>query len=422
MYRYVKALVRDGRSANRWREEALVNTPIATIFNLYREVLLVVTHDALSQQVTVNLKDVAAQFSGVDSALTVSQWLAGLDGESLPTVDGVPSVKSYTAKYRDAFEAGYKANLIYAEGSPLTDVPDSEKDDILLSKDGLDYSSFYVNCLVTVNGMVHRTDYDERGIHVKRGGESFRLANENHLGIISFKDIGKLTTVSITDEMIYNPHPNGKLHSAAYIKLPEDIGNRMVALVIGGYLHLVDSYYHCINDRVVKIDTAKLPLLPRFYESGKLINLDAMREHHDRNVSNPDHVALEDLFSDDSIRAYLTLSQSFVVLIETDNLYVEKHKLGYSHLPGRYHTHLAPQWPARTELGRLPEYIAIDEQDLWSIAIQDNFSTRYLFETTDYENMHSVDSARISNGPVFYAQGHFLEIGTDKLVYTQVAA
>jgi ribosomal protein S11 len=421
VYRCVKSLVRVNNSDNRWSERSLNDEPVATLFNVYREVLLVLTHTSHSDLVTLNLKDVVTMLSGIDDTITVSQWLTSLGNQSLPTTPGGPVIESKTVKYRDAFKAGYKGELVFSEGNPFNDVPDSDKDDILLTKKGVDYATFHKNCLVTVNGMVHRTDYDHNGIYVKDGGISFRKANENHIGILNFKEVGSLDFISITEDMLYNPHQNGEFKNAVYLKLPKSIGNKIVMVVLGGYLHLIDSYYHCINEHAIKLDFANLPLLPRFYESRKLIDLSAMEKHHEKSSNNDTHVVLSDLLKNESISAYLTLSQSFVVLVDCDNLYLEKHKLGYSHLPGRYFSSQEPVWPARTELGRLPEYVAIPESSIWTIAVQDNFSTRYMYESFGYESGVTVDGARVSRDPVFYAQGHLLEIGTDKLVYSTAA-
>ncbi len=417
MYSYSKALVRETAPGSRWIEKPLADQPVVTLFNIYRDVILVVTHPTATGPLTVNLKEVADRFSGVSSEMTVQQWLASLDGESLPTTAGEPAIKSTTAKYNDAYNAGYKINLCYAEGNPFSDIPDSEKDDLIMIRPETDYQLFYESCLVTMNGLVHRTDYDINGVRVKDGGISFRKAKQNHVGIISFRELGKLGFYSITEEMLYNPHLNGKLSDAAYIKLPESVENKIVFLVLGGYLHMVDSCYHRINDQVIKVDTARLPLLNRFYESKGLIDLSKMTDHHEKNPNNPDHVSLEDFFSEESIKGYLTMSQSFIVTLEVDNLYLKRHKLGYSHLPGRYYTGLDPHWPLALQLGRLPEYVAVDESSFWNIAIQDNMSVRYIFETHEWQGEHSVDNSKISNNPVYYSQGHFLEIGTDKLVY-----
>lgn len=415
MYTYEKALVRDLKSSKRWIEAELANVPVVGIFDKYREVVLVLSNSTLNHFVTLNLKDVNRLFSQVGAAVTVSQWLTALGNAALPTVAGYATIKNVTVKYKDAFAAGYNANLAFGHGNPFSEVSDGEKDDILLTKPKVPYKVLYDNCLISVNGMIHRTDYDFNGLYIKDAGKSFRIANQHHIGILNFKDIGTLKCISITEEMLYTPHKVGKFKDAVYIHLPEDIGNRIVMLVIGGYLHLMDSNFHCINDRVIKIDMANYPLLPRFYESKKLIDLSKMIAMHDSSTNNPSHVSLNDMFKDESISAYLSMSQSFVVLLDTDNLYMEKHKLGYAHLPGRYFTGAKPVWPARTELGRLPEYIAINETGVWTLAVQDNFSTRYMNETTNYETNHSVDSSRVSQNPVFYAKGYLLEIGTDKL-------
>lgn len=413
MYICTKAIVRKKNSKGRWVEEDLSEASVATLFDTYSEVYLILTHPTLDHEVSLNLADVAAQVAGLLETVSVADWLESLGDRSLPTRDEIPTVTTRQVKYNDAFVAGYTLRLVDPNGSINNDLPVADRYNILLTRPDTNYELFYKNCLVTVNGMVHRTDYDASGVYVIEGGKSARIANENHVGLISFRDIGELDFISITEDMIYNPHPNGQLRHQAHIALPKDIGTKMIALVLGGYLHLLDSYFIPTGERSIKIDMANLPLIQRFYASKGLIDLSPMTDLYEKDPTNPDHVALDDFFSDASIKAFLTLSQSFVVLIDTDNLYVEKHKLEYTGLPGRYYSHFRPDWPIRTELGRLPEYVAIPESDIWVIAVQDNFSTRYRFESTYWHQDVGIDSSRESHAPVFYAQGQLLEIGSD---------
>lgn len=418
MYRYENALVIEHLASKRWKEADLSNTPVGGIFDKYREVLLVLSNSTLGYYITLDLKKVSSTLNQLPGTTTINQWLVLNGLGNLPTVVGLPKIDKVEVTYTDATQGGFKANLAFSNGDPFSDVYDNEKKDVLLTKADVNYTNLQAYALVTMNGLIHRTDKDHNGLYVKDGGDSFRKANMQHLGILNFRKLGKLKCITITPEMIYNPHRLGRLRDAAYIELPEAIGNRIVMMVIGGYLHMAESNYHCVSDTVIKIDMANFPLVPRFYESKKLINLDSMTSLHDANTNNPEHVSLNDLFKDESIRAYLSLSQSFVVLLESDNLYVEKHKLAYPHLPGRYFTGSKPVRPARTELGRLPEYVSIREDDSWTIAIQDNFSTRYINETTGFEADHSLSSDSISSKSVFYAKGYLLEIGSDKIVYT----
>jgi hypothetical protein len=419
VYRYEEALVIEHSYSKRWTKIDLSNEIVSSLMDTYREVILVLSNTGLDHYLTLKLEDAVEFFNYRDRNETVSQWLVRLGDTALPTTRGTASVVGARVKYKDAFVAGYNCNLAFSKGNPFNDVADDEKDDIILTKEGLDYKLFYEHALVTVNGLIHRTDHDYQGVYLKDGGKSFRVANQNHIGILSFKDVGKIKLISIIPEMLYNPHRVGEFKDSVYIELPEAIGNRIVMMVIGGYLHLIDSNYQQISETVIKVDTANLPLIPRFYESKKLIDLSAMTAHHEANLRNENHISIKDLLKDASIAAYLTLSQSFIVLLEANNLYMQKHKLGYTHLPGRYFTGLTPEWPIRTELGRLPEYIAIRDDALWTLAIQDNFSTRYVSETTEFHLDNSVDNSRISSMPVFYAKGYMLEIGTDKVVLTE---
>lgn len=422
VYQLTKAIVRRKNSKGRWVEEDLSATPVATLFNTYTDVYLILSHPSLDHLVSLNLVDVINEVAGLLDTVTVTQWLSTLGDTALPTQDGIPTVTTKQVKYNDVFGAGYKADLVFAEGSFDTEIPDSERDDVMLTRPNTDYELFYKNCLVTMNGLIHRTDFDKNGVYVKGAGKSFRVSNQNHLGLLSFREIGELDFVTITPDMVYNPHPNGKLSEAAYLKMPKSMDGKIVMLVLGGYLHVLDSYFYANGDYSIRIDTANLPWLQRFYAMKKLIDVSPMTDLYDKNPNNPDHLSVEQFFSDDSIKAFLSLSQSFVVLLDADNLYVEKHKLEYTKLPGRYYARSRPDWPLQTELGRLPEYIAIPESDIWVLAVQDNFSTRYRFESYGWQADKSVDSSRDSVWPVFFAQGHLLEIGSDITGFTPTTA
>lgn len=421
MYQCEKALVKHNNSMEGWEEVDVRDTPIISLFDQYSRIYLVLKNTTTQKYSTIYLNDLSVEMGLVTATTTVTQWLTAQGNRNLGGNSGVPKVTSKTVKYNDAWQAGYKLNLNHAflpNDSPVTD---ADKADIHLAKSGVDYKQLYDNCLFTVNGLVHLCDRDDFGVYIKDGGRSFFVANDNHVGILSFREVGTLKFIPITEEMIYTPHVGGKLGHAAYLKLPENIGNRTVLLVIGGYLHLLDRLYQPIGERSVKINFADFPLMDRLMNSRHLIDISKVTDTWEQNEANlnPTHVAVSDLYSDASIKAYLTLSQSFVVILDNDNLYVEKHRLESAGLPGRYRAYSRPEWPLRTELGRLPEYLAIPESDIWSVAIQDNFTTNYRYETARWQKEVAIDGSALSANPVFYTQGHLLEIGSDVVTFVE---
>jgi len=413
MYVFHHALVKFRGSRGRLIERDIREEPIHNVFERYSSVYLVLSHPVLEGEQVLNLMDAQLHLQSADSTTTVAQWLAGIGNTSLPLSTKLPQSVVRTVKYAEAFQAGYRIELIHRMASAETPYPDEELTDLHLTRSNVDYGQFYKHCLVTVNGYVHRTDYNEQGIYVRDGGLNVQHANDHQIGLLSFEEIGELQFIDITEEMI---HPNtigGELKDGICIKLPEAIGNRIPMLVLGGYLHVVDKAYTVRSTDTLKINPTRLSLMHRFFDSRKFLNLDHLLEVIDIGQFNPTHVEVPGMYSDEALKRWLTQSTSFVILVNASNLYVEPHKLEYAYLPGRYIYHRVPEWPLMTDRGRLPAYVAMKEHDRYSIAITDNAINHYRFETSNWRDNISIDGTRDSLKPFTYSPGFLLEIGTE---------
>lgn len=413
MYKYESSLVKRKGFSGRWIDIDLRELPIARLFDEYQTVFLILSHQTLPSLVSLDLKDVDWLIAKYDDALTVAQWLVTIGNQSLPTRDYIPQSKTATVFYNDLYSAGYKVEITHRLEPFESKTSDDEKDDIRLTRYGTDYRDVYNHCLITVNGLIHRTDYDKDGVYVRYGARSSRVANEHHLGGISFKNIGKLDFIKINPDDVYS-RPETPLYSTAMIQLPEDIGSRIPLLVIGGYLHILDDSYAVTSERSIRVSLDRIPYIDRFYASRKLMSLRSIEDLCERDSRNEDHFLYADLIKDDVIRTYLTLDNSFIVLLEADNLFVEKHNLEDPHLPGRYYAYQKPQWPLMTELGRMPAYVADREATgTWVISVYDNLFENMRYRSHEYEGELSLDGARESSKPYHYAPGFLLEIGSD---------
>lgn len=416
MYTYRSAHVKRTGTDVRWRPEDIRGMPAFSIFDNYYGVQITLEHTALDGLVTVNLRDVIDRIRTLPENLTIESWLSGLNGESLPHHAGGVVEKKGTVKFSTSISSGYKAELAFGGGDPRAEGPDSEKHDIMLTKNGVAYNDLYDRLLVTMNGFIHRHDVDVQGLYVKDGGRTWAKKLSNKIGLLDFGDVGKLDFFSIDADMILaNPH-TGKLIDGAYIELPENIGTRVPLLVIGGYLHTSNSNYYQVGENVIKVDLNAIPLLKRIYESRDEIDISDALDLLETTDRNPSLYSVEQLNSNEFLRSYLSLKNSFVVLVNVDSIYVEKHKLGYTHLHGRYYDGIKPEWPLSLELGRLPEYVAFMDAGVWTLAVQDNLTTRYLFETKGWKKEPLVDATLLAEGSHYYSQGYLLEIGTSQLV------
>lgn len=409
MYQLVSALAKPRGRNGRWLEVDLSQIPLSQIYVDYSKAILILSNDMLSQRVSLDIEDIRDQ--AVMVSLTPNAWFATLGNKSLPTSNTIPELKVSTVKYSDAWYSNYNVQLADRIAHPNADLPNSEKEDLLVTRANTDYELFYKNCLVTVNGLVHRTQLSGYGIYVDDGATSMRLANDNQIGIISFREVAEIEIVPIKKEMIYRNHPDLQLGQRAYVNLDRDLNGKTVLLVLGGYLHLLDNAYRCVGDSMMMIDFAYVPLAQRYYHSKRLIDLSSMGLS--TVETNPELVSVPELFGDPAIEAYLTLSQSFFVIVDTPELFVERHKLENTKLPGRFISNLDPIFPLENGLGQISEYWKIDDDERWVIATKNNVLPKYQFEETHWKDNPAIDDSRITTKPIRYNSAFMLEIGRD---------
>ncbi len=409
MYQLVDALVRENGKNGRWKKATLSNVKVNDIYSLYRHCYLILTNNFIQGELSLNMEDVRVEYG--DSQLTISEWLGSLGTTALPTLSGIPKIEAKTVKYSDAWLAGYDVQLADNFAHPDSNLPNSEKEDVILSKEGVDYSLFYQHCLVSVNGLIHLTNQSVHGIYVVDGGITGRRVGDNRVGILSFLDVAPISFIRVTDSMIYKQNPMQKLHESAYIDLGVSMEGKTLLMVLGGFLHVMDDAYKVIGDKCVKIDFNNLNLVQRYFDTCKQLDLSSLGLT--TTSRNDEQIATSELYSDEAIKAYLKLSQTFFVVVNTNELYVERHAVGVAQLAGRYYTGKKPNLPLIANLGRMTEYWPMEDRGRNVLGCKDYLSQNYHFETTKFKDDFSIAPHRVSAKPFEYANAHLLEIGKE---------
>lgn len=413
MYTYVNAIVKDRGRTGRWHEADLRALNLFDLWQHYAKVYLVLTHPSLPDPVSLDMELVRDHLSKINFGTTVVQWLTDLGNATLPTSTTLPKIEPKYVRYRDARQAGYDIDLVHRTAHPDAELPNGAKTDLVMRKPGVDYTKFFESCLVSVNGMFHRTDHSPTEAYVIDGGLSGRIANDNQVGITSFEQVGKIEIVPITPEMIFKSNPAQKLGDWADIRIGRDTTNKAVFMVIGGYLHVQDKLVKVIGDGFVRVDFNNYPLPERYFESRKLIDLSSLTAHMTEKNGSYDQVALSELYSDEVITAYLTLSQSFFVLVDHPDVFVERLQLEVSQSPGVYFSDVVPEYPVIVGLGRMHEYLDVSEDGQYVLMGRGNLDSYYNFETTHWLTDNSIDPTRSTLNPTKFSRGYFLKIGRD---------
>jgi hypothetical protein len=134
-----------------------------------------------------------------------------------------------------------------------------------------------------------------------------------------------------------------------------------------------------------------------------------------RNEDHGDALDLNQANSDASITAYMSLPQSFIILLDAKNFYYERHALERTGLPGRYYSYELPKFPMQLENGLLPAYVAMPESGMYSLAIYENLIRNFQHDTKKPADDMYFNGARKSSNLGHYASAYLLEMGTEFL-------
>lgn len=400
-------------TGKRWEQINLATVTVQALVTTYRRWQLTL-HVPSAPTVPLYLDGDVIRLNWPNFVGTIADLLTSLGDASLPTTPTGIVLNMRTAQYKDAFKAGYAVTPVTHANSDSSSIAAEDKHDIRLTRTNpaTDYTEFYRTCLVSINGFYHQTDTDgANGVVVTDAMKSLRHADANQIGLYNFKNVGKFEFVPITDAMINVPDI-GK----ARVALGKDLTDKTVFLVLGGYFMVVDpTLFYRVGDSTYVIDFNKLPMKDRWFESGIYIDLSAMPVESTPN--NEFEIDEADLTSEDFIRAYLQMSQSFFCILDTPEVFVNRQFIKRTRLPDMYTAYKLPVYPMVTALGRHPEYWATAEDKKftqWSLTIKDSIKAKRVYNTLNQNSLEGgIDNANepMKRGDI--AMAHFLEIGRD---------
>lgn len=411
-YTLVSALGKSLTGGQEWSSIDLGDMTFAEVVKGYSTVYAILTNPFITGQVSLNIASILPNIT--NHSLTFNTYLGSIGNAALPTSASIPSVQTSYARYMNAFQAGYSVTPIASMAALDSKLPVADKPHVVLTRANTNYESFYQNCLVSVNGFIHMTDTDKAtGVWVLNAMKSCILSKKNKIGILDFQDIGTLSIIPITADMIYKQNTRQSLCNHAYINAGRDLTNTTVMLVIGGYLHLLDTKtFKLVGRESIMIDFNNYPLLERYYESKDYIDLSNLALSTFSN--NPDAISVEEITSDAAITALLTLSQSFIVLLNNTDVSMDLVQLEKMRWPGCYASYVTPVYPLMTGYGKLNEYWWVYEKPRYALKCADNLKDNYIFNTVpDPRTQITVTNQADPMHPKDISNGYYLQIRSD---------
>lgn len=409
-YTYAGALARKRSIDALWTSVDLSNIDVNVMYQTYEKVYVTLTNPLYQNPVYLDMDTVRTLIPKSVPGTTIPIWLASLGSKALPTFTSAPSFKTYTVLFRDAWQAGYTIQPTDIDAALDTDIPVGALTDLLLTRAGTDYDYMYQNALVTVNGYIHRTGASPQGLYVEGGMSTARICRDNQVGVLSFENLGKVTLVPITDSMIYNDPDTEPYSHFVYVNIGQSLAQKSLLFVMGGHLHCMDEAYQIIGNGLIRINMDRIPWPEIFFDSLRCLDLSSVGWGSTQN--NPSQISVEDLYSDAVIGAFMKLSQTFFIIVDTPELYLIRHFTERTKLPGRWTCAKGFQeFPLIGPMGRIIEYSPVWENTLFVLRGTTQYDRSYLYKTAPWEKQTSVAPELYHAEPIRFPNTFLMELG-----------
>lgn len=392
-----------------WQTPNLRDVFMYSVLTEFKNIYLIVSHPAVTDPLYVDLNALRVEVSSYSG--TVGEWLVDVGNRSLPTVDSLPNGKLRYAKYGNAIQSNYHfsfalAGLNYPPEASAANFPDLKMTRPSVSTP---MRVMDTHCLLTVNGYIHETVSNDIETFILNGGTSARKTGDTHVGIWSFLDIGSVTKVRIDPTKIYPFEPNGTMYEKLRFTVDEDLTGKSVILVLGGYANFPSKVsFYPVGEKTFAVDLKQMHYEDRVIHSRNQIDLTSLELDEIDNA--PNHVDLAQLRSDEVIKRYFSLSQSFLVVINVPQLFVNKIPVIRAAFPGQYLYHENPVFPLEGTFGKIFEYWKRQEGSKWSLGVRDAYYKKYMFQEGPMKAPFHVSDALDATYPFDHVYGRLLEI------------
>lgn len=415
MYSYTGAKVQEKGSRPRWKTLDVSQHSIASLNQEYACVVLLLSHPLYESTLGVDVSQIPSRLTPPTSSLTVTEFLETLRDASLPLLDEIPSLDVVHANFLDANQAGFDIQPVKSTLHHTTPLERHNQTDLRLTHPNVDPKRLFDTSLVTVNGLFHRANYTGSSVDVLHGCSNGRRADRYQVGIYHLGCLGNIKSIPIGEKHIHTAGDSQPLGERAVVEIDEGVGDlesKSVLLVVGGYLHVPDEgVVKRVGERQYAIDFKDYPLAERFFEMDELLDLTYLKQHFEKSSVNSNQVSVETLYSDKTLKKLLQMSQSFFVVVDTPELFLDLETVESNELTGSYISYEEPRYPLVTANGRFREYWAKKENDRYVLSVDDGLRPNYLYHTTSFKDQNSIDPSRTPHRLNEFISAYFWKLG-----------
>lgn len=390
---------------------------VSSLFFDYISGYVVLKHPSLIGEQIVDLKVIKSAKVALPTAdITFSTWLGAFPNTVFPVLVSEPEYSVGEVKYNDAWRSGYQSSAIHESAAEPNGYPISDKKDGYLYKQGVSLSDLKNYALTFVNGYLHVSSDYNQGLRVKDMLNTMRIGKNNHVGLLSFKDVGKIQQIPINPDMLFKQSEALSYFEETIVDLGIDLTNKSVLVSIGGYLNTYPGVMNVFNKALglVRLDLSRIDLVSRVLRDKDQIDLSSL--NLTTSAFNDSCLDVISLKNDATISAYLSLPQSFFIIVDTNHLLTlkEQYAAKYGTIGEFIYPELIKQ-PIIDSTGRLSHYWTVElEGNQMYVSVDPELPFKPLIATTNWRDLNLVNNAMDLNGEYDNSLG-FLNIVGYKL-------
>ena len=317
---------------------------------------------------------------------TFEYWLSFIGNKTILNVTETrPNYVSAIVKARNAMQSDFKIKYVDRRYDPDKPMAIGAQNDLYLSKPYVDKNILQRRMLTTVNGYLHPTVPYQDGVAVVGGGSLVKTIGDINVGILSFASVGDLTMKAITNENLFSYKGGIPLSEKCIVSLDTSLIGKSVIVVIAGYPIIGSDIVSIASDEqgILNINTRRFDIVTHLNRQLGKINLESLGILNNGDIHSLRPMSKQAILSDLITRKYLTLPQSFVIIVDTPELTIERIPVVSSGIRDVHINFNEPNLPIIDSYGRIVEYWVSPENNVYSIITANDYYKTFNYETVE---------------------------------------
>ncbi|BDH16613.1 MAG: hypothetical protein [Bacteriophage sp.] len=423
MYNLESAVLRKKGRNQRFQPVDLTEVYLKDLFDQYQDGYIELSNPSLTSHVFVKLEDLKQASNLTYSNAQFPTWLARQGNKTIFGSTVRPKITAVDVVASDASQAGCVIKRVQPNDiAGVNTYSLADMTDVYLTKNISDYTMLQRYALTTVNGLLHINIPRQKGILIKAAGTSLDVENDNHIGLLSFENIGEIHQIVFDPKMLMDKKPNQTYRQAMYLNLNQDLTKKTVLFSFMGRLYGSDDVVVKINDAgAIRINFYKLDVAQLILDSLGKLNLKTL--NLDERVYKAGCLKLEDVVDDSVLLAAMQLMQTFFIIVDAQPLYRETIALNYTRLPGIYELTHNTKYPYIDDRGVMYPYWQMTYPGAYTsihrLHLKQTFYNSPVYRTGGYLPITDtwINNVNQLNPRTEFNSGHLLRLFSETIAY-----